>query len=202
MGSEGRKHLSKTHGWLSISPKKHQVCKSPAEDNSLVPFCHKGCICTPTCTGVLQEQNPHQTRARLPQEGTAAEGTSHEDQDPRQRLAHVWRDFLRRDRGYSGQSGAQRQDAQHLREHAPPSPLPPATQLGELLSTPVQGAGTPQGPRRLEQGEGHVWGKGELRAKADPSHPNLPRFKGKRGALSSCRLFVPVISTKLHTYLQ
>lgn len=39
-----------------ISPKKHQLCKSPAEDDSLVPICHKGCICTPTCAGILQER--------------------------------------------------------------------------------------------------------------------------------------------------
>lgn len=105
--------------WCTF-PKKHQLCKSPAEDNNLVPtkvaFAHQ--LVLASCKS---EWNPYQTWACLFQEGASAESTSHGDLDPRQSLAHAWRGFFRRDRGYSGQSGAQRRDAQHLGEHIPPS---------------------------------------------------------------------------------
>lgn len=54
-----RKHLSKTHGWLSFGADPLRHAKgSPAEDKSLVPFCHKGQVCTMPGTHILLEPTP------------------------------------------------------------------------------------------------------------------------------------------------
>ena len=155
-----------------ISPQKRQACESPAEDNSLVSFCHKGCICTPTCTGTLQEQSPRQTWACLSQEGAAAETMKTETPGE---------DWLVHGGAFSGKRTATQVGPEHGvwipstlgSMHHPVLPL--AEQRGELLSTPLRGAGAPQRPCWLGQGEDTSGERGSWAQNLDPSQLHPPK---------------------------
>lgn len=174
VGSEGLKHPSKTCGWLSFGaqthPKKYQVCRSPAEDNSLVSFCHAitYLLLLASC------KTKTYPKPSTPWEEMAAEGTNHEEWGRVQWLAEVQKGFLRK--GRTTQVGwAQRLGEQVL----PTAPHQQSHRPGEMLSAALPRAAAPQGPCWCGKERGTAGRVKAVPCQRNAASPHLHIFKGK-----------------------
>lgn len=173
MGSEGWKHLSKTYGWLSFgafsltNPKTAKVLlRTTAWFPSATKVAFAHWLVLASCKSKTHARPEHAFPRRERQQKAQAMKTPGKGWPTRGGLSQERLRLLRSVRSTETGCPAPRGACTTLS-----SPTSRAEQLGELPVSPLRGKGAPQGPRWLQQGEGHVWGKGELGTKADPPHP-------------------------------